>query len=922
MKAFLEEVVEDFIRRYGWDGIGELGVVVPSRRAALAVKEYIVRHAEAAHLTNPIRLPQMMTLIELQNSLSTRYQADEVYLVTTLYRVYRDVMRESGAAVYTSLATFYAWGRQLVQDFSGIDKAYPLVQPDAFLCSTADARQLEQLDIDDEVRERLQDLISISVHRNITAGSKRAVFEQLWLHLDEIYHRFHDALGDRSYEGARMRNVLENWDSDYVQLRLKRRYIFAGFNFLVPAEQELMQRLKDTDRADFYWEYPTGFSANTHAFRWVTRNAERFGNRLTPQPWQPHKPVTIVSTASAHSQAQMVYTWLKEHHQSGHKSAVVIADEQVLEAVIYALPSGEEDIRFERINITKGFPIRRTTIFAEIDAWLHDKHNDVQSGETYREVLGRLADFVDEKLQELTQPVSERVDDEDQVPMSWHELLRGESLYQTRAALLKLADSLSEERMFDEITNLRTLRLIVRRYLEGLTFPFHGEPLTDIQVTGMLETRALDVDHLLVLNVEEGVVPNAVTDRSYIPFYLRKQYGLETHEEATDVYAYNFFRLITRAEDVTLVFTSAESKLNRSTMSRFLRQMMLSDDFSVTKQLLIESNTVNHAEPALFDPEKPNLLSLLHVSSDGQLCRENGNPLILSPSAMNTYLTCPMQFYLKYVRGLPEPVEEEPLYNRAELGSLTHETMLLLYEQPQQWNHAEADRVDKKIREAEKRLNEELGHVRFDTTKHPIETAVVKKYVARIIQADQKLSETGGLQLMALEQYCRLPLSTQYGNLFTGGRIDRVDRLNGLLRIVDYKTGKGHDERLQVKAMSEVFQQTNNPVYHLQTMLYAAAWIAEHPEYKDHMITPVIYFPGRKSDKVVHGLIINGEPVNYVTCGEEFMKGLTLLVEEILTNSRALATDNPQRAMQVEEGKCSGFCPFLNVCGRRANEYH
>ncbi|MBO7408759.1 MAG: PD-(D/E)XK nuclease family protein [Paludibacteraceae bacterium] len=881
-KAFLREVIDDLICRYGWQQLGELTLVVPSRRAALAAKEYIKESAKS--VTDVIQLPQMITLIDLQNSLSKLYVADEVYLVTSLYHVYREVLKEAKVGKYTSLATFYAWGSQLIQDFSGIDKAYPLVEPDKFLSNTAEARELEQLDIDDDVRERLLDIVGNIYHAG-EADSKRAVFTFLWQHLGDIYRRLQTALGDRSYEGARMKDVLVNWDSDYVQSRLNKYYVFAGFNYLVPAEQELMHRLKDAGRADFYWEYPTDFTANTHAFRWVKRNAERFGNQLTPLAWQQSKPVTVISTASSHAQTQYVYTWLKEHHHNGERSAIIICDEQMLEPVIYALPDDKSDSRFERINITKGFPMRRTIIFAEIIAWLQNNGNNVHSGENYADVLRRLIAFVGDKMAAVPKPENE----EEEVQLTWHELLQGESLYQAHTALIRLFDSLQTESIFSEITNLRTLRLLVRRYLESLSFPFHGEPLTEIQVTGMLETRALDFDNLLLLNVEEGIVPNAVSDRSYIPFYLRKYYGLQTHEEATDVYAYNFFRLLHRAEHITILFTATEQAKTRKSMSRFIRQMMMSGDFSVRRMLLTEKNALMNKELPLFDSARPNMLSVLHKDSRGNLCYEDGKPYRISPSAISTADECSMKFYLQYVLGIKEPEEETQMYSPAEIGDLMHNTIQVIYEslgfrgQPFEMTPSLLQTIDDKaIEEALIKAEKKLGE-RYNSILHPIETNVVRRYVKQIIAADLQLAQTQGLTLLAQERSYYMPLDLgETGIIQVGGRIDRVDRVGGVPRIVDYKSGR----KLEKK-------------YKQQTAIYSVVWKNNNSQSQAEPLEQVIYFPGFKVDKVVTSL----PPDN--------------AVPDLQEKVTAILSAAPVK----KEGNCKSYCPFLGICNKKPEQY-
>lgn len=899
MKTFLEEVVSDLVQRTGWERMGDYTIVVPSRRAALTLKQYIKNAIAQAGLSQSVQLPKMTTLIDLMDSLSGLYRADEIYLVTVLYRVYREVLRDAQAVRHTSLATFFTWGKQLVLDFSSIDKAYPIVTARDFLSNTAAARQLEQLDIDDEVRERLMQLVGSADH-SAQSDSKRAVFEAIWNHLCDIYTRYQEALGNRSYEGARMRQLLEQWDDASVQSRLQGTYVFAGFNYLVPAEQEFLQRLKDSNRALFYWEYPDSFTANSHAFRWIQRNAERFGNALPPHPWQQGKEVEVVSTASSWAQAQYVWNWLYEHHHAGETSAVVICDEQMLEQVIYALPGNEEE-RFTTINITKGFPMRRTAIYADILAWLTDKANDRQNAETYVEVLSRLITYVEQQLPQSPEQ------QEEEITLSWHELLRGESVFQAYRALIRFRSLMTMGVLTDEVDSLRTLRLLLRRQMEGLSFPFHGEPITPIQITGMLETRALDFDNVLLLNVEEGIVPNASADRSYLPYYLRKRYGLLTHEESTDVYAYNFFRLMHRAKYVTALFCGSESKNNRRSMSRFLRQMMTSEDFLIHKYALTETNTVREVPTSLL-PEKPfSLYDLLHKDAEGYLCREDGHRLTVSPSAIDSYITCPLLFYLRYVLGIPEPEDLSLLWTRAEIGSLTHETLLNLYRTyglEGRLGAINERATEAAIADAMTTLNAQQpeGKRRFTADQHPLELTVVRRYVRRILDADLQLSAQTKLEIVALEEPCRMTLDIGEAKVQVGGRIDRVDKVGGLLRIVDYKTGKGNDKKLHAETMESLFEPTPDPSYLVQTLTYCAAYVAQHPQAQP---TPYIYFPGRKTEDVVHSLSIGTDAVQYAQHAASFIDQVSEQVKRLLHDSQPVAAK-----------KCAKFCPFMGICGK------
>ena len=227
--AFLQQVTRHLVDTVGWSQLGSLTLVVPTRRAVLFVKDCLKNLRREQGLTMPVRLPDMTTLSLLIDDLSPLYKADELLLVTTLYQIYNEVVHPDTPAESLSLDLFYGWGRQLVQDFSNIDKACSLVTPEAFLSNTVSARELERLDIDPDIRERLTDLVSVRTDDRELRDSKRREFEALWANLPTIYNRFRERLGQFGSEGARMSHLLADWDTEAVQRKLtNRRFVFAG----------------------------------------------------------------------------------------------------------------------------------------------------------------------------------------------------------------------------------------------------------------------------------------------------------------------------------------------------------------------------------------------------------------------------------------------------------------------------------------------------------------------------------------------------------------------------------------------------------------------------------------------------------------------------------------------------------------------
>ena len=843
--TFLAQVIEHLIAKYGIEHLDQLTIVVPSRRAMLYIKEYIRNYLIKHSIKDAIQIPQLTTLSILMDELSPLYKIDEIQAVCTLYRVYVEVLREAEDLKHSNvpLERFYGWGKQLVQDFSNIDKAYPLATSQSILDNTAAARQLEELKLDKDVYERLLALVSNNPDKNADDSRKRE-FELLWKQLPTIYSRYRQALGEYGYEGARMESLLTHWNEESVQSKLRgRMFVFAGFNYLVPAEKAFMHRLQDAKQAVFYWDYPTNFTTNEKAFYWIEKNAKEFvHNEYIPQSWQP-KDVEVISTASAHAQAQYVHEWLLANHHKGERTAVVICDESILEQVIYALPVDKPDDsekRFEHINITKGFPMRQTDVFANL--------------------MNKLTESDDINIAQL-KPELPQIPPEEIVNMTWHDMLEYESTFQMRASLTRF-EQLIKDGVIPEIENTRTLRLLLRRYLEGISFPFHGEPLADVQITGVLETRAMDFDNVLLLNVEEGVVPNVSADLSYIPYYLRKAYGLETHEEATDVYAYNFFRLTYRAKKVSLLFTGSETGKDKKTMSRFLRQMMVSDNYQVIKSRLMDSNLLS---------TKP--IAINHLPSYNA-----SKGIVISPSSINDFRTCQMKYHLKHVLGVKELREQTALLGHDQIGTAVHKSLQYLYEKYQSplsipteipWDDIPAMQIE---------------------GNHPLETEVIQQFIKGVVALDKDLAREHQLEIKGHEKRVELQLDVDdIGKVTIVGYIDRIDTLDGVCRIIDYKTGS-----------------TIKDDYIWQILVYQLAMSHQTDSVE---IQPVIYLVKETALKNRKTAL---HPVSPIPGFEAELKN---------TIKQMLSYTGPTMVPEKDKDKTCKFCPYLLLCNRVVKDY-
>ena len=921
MNSFLQQVAQSVIDSIDWKQLNRTTLVLPSHRAGLVLKDELLRLQQERH-AQAIWAPQVQTLTQLQDSLSPLYAEDELFTIVRLYKLYRQSSIVTGSELMP-LDMFYGWGRQMISDFTNVDASMPAEQVPNFFANTVAAHELSQWQLDPETEERLRGLMAngSTDEWQKDENSIRAQYEFLWRRIHELYTALRTEMTaeQKGYAGLRQRAVIENWDSEYVQSKIAgRTYIFVGFNYLLPVERDLMMRLRDNGQARFYWDFVRDFETNSKAFSFAELNSGILGNALSPvaQSRLSEHPseVTVVECVSREAQAQYVHRWLQENYTAkGQKVGVVICDENMLESVIYTLPAitPEGECEPAPINITKGFPLRNTAIYARVLRWLGDR----QRGNADDVVA---PEIIDEMVKNVLTEFSDISENEEQSnQLSWQELLILESDYQVR----KIANQmrlLITGGLGDVPFTLRLLRLLMRRMMENVTMPFHGEPVTDVQIMGVLETRLLDFDRLLLLNVEEGIIPQKQVDNSFIPFYLRKAYHMQTSDEKATIYAYNFFRLLSRAGHSTLLYASADTSEGGKGMSRFILQMLYSSEFNVQKLRLEESNTLTMRELVLPTTQRAHFKRL-------------------SPSALNTYISCPYQFYLQYVLGIRPKEEESVLFKSNTKGSFVHHTMEHIYREYLHCDGKSLVRISpgeiEAVRTSEQRLDEALLAAYDSMNKewmkdypdepnhylpehHRAENVEIKGFVKNILERDREDAKTG-LYVYKLEHpyYFSVPIDG-VGDIEVGGKVDRLDIYgsegNQHLRIVDYKSGgyndKTHDEKMS--SSWEDMMDSDQKAYVRQTLIYSHA--VNENDNQGLPIEPQLFFCKRKLTDIVTTIDVAGETVHdYATIKDTFFQALQTKIKQILD-----ATDFPK----CEPDQCPSYCPFITFCGRKNKE--
>ena len=950
METFLKLVASDLYNRANGN-LARTAVVFPNKRAALFFNEYLAKEAG-----KPIWSPAYITISELFRSMSTLEVADPIKLVCELYKVYRQTTNSE-----ETLDNFYFWGELLISDFDDADKNLARTQ-DLF----SNLKELKSLMgdlsyMDKEQEEAIQQFFhNFSIERRTVLKER---FISLWDVLGDIYTRFKENLKQQgiAYEGMLYREVMETFQTDGLPYDT---YVFVGFNVLNKVEHRLFKALKDADKALFYWDYDEFYLNKTHheAGVFIKQNLKEFPSPLDASCFNrldSPKEIHYVASPTENAQARYLPQWIRKNlTESEKETAVVLCNESLLQPVLHSLP---EDVK--HVNITMGFPLSQTPVYSFVLALLELqingfnpnngrfqfeqviavlKHPYTRQQTTEAEALEKsltqdnrfyplpselkkdeflshlftpvsgilpLTDYLLEALQQVA--VIYRKDKEKEQDEALNQLYR-ESLFKAYTTFGRIRTLMEEG-----ILNIQphTFRKLVVRILSTLNIPFHGEPAIGLQVMGVLETRNLDFRHLILLSTNEGQLPKNGGDSSFIPYNLRKAFGMTTIEHKIAVYAYYFYRLLQRAEKVTLMYNNSSDGLNRGEWSRFMLQFLIEWKHPILLQTL-QAKQSPQGSTAITLPKTPEVMQKMWH----RFSLEANKDALLSPSALNCYLDCTLRFYFKYVARLKAPEEVNADIDSATFGSIFH---------------LAAENIYKDLTAHGKVINKETIEALL---KHPLK---LESYVDNAFKElffhipQEEKSEYNGTQLINSEvivRYLRQLLKHDYayapftfeasekdvfeevsihtpnGDLTTriGGVIDRMDSKDGILRIVDYKTGGSADKSQSIDSL--FMRDKNRSGYIFQTFLYACIM----SRLSQQRIAPALLYIHRaaaddyspiiriKEDKEVE------EVLDFSIYEGKFREKLQKLLEEIFH------PDIPFTQTDVED-KCA-YCDFKAMC--------
>lgn len=970
MKTFLDSVAADMLQKYGAD-LSRVAVVFPNKRASLFLNASLVEQSD-----KPVWAPTYITISDLFRAHTPLAVADPIKLVADLHKSFCEVTGGN-----ETLDHFYGWGQLLLADFDDLDKN--MADPAKVFANVRDIHELDDVSYLTEEQLAIISRFFSNFSEDHNSELKRR-FLSLWCKFHDIYRAFNERLERQglAYEGALYRRVATD---ETVSFRFD-RYLFVGFNVLQQVEQRLFARLQKQGRAAFYWDFdqyymPTKGRPDNEAGHYVASYLQAFPNELDNTDAELYanfaqkKSITYINAPTESAQAHYISKWLRDNPQriaDGKRTAIVLCDEKLLKTAIHCLPD-----EVAQVNITTGYPLSQSPfssfmaklielrtqgysvssgkfrLKAVVSVLSHPYSSYVSGG--CSELLMQITDppcfyptsqqlAVDEGLKLLFGPLAQVAGQT--FPAALIHWL-GQVLKAVAAGVGKetATDPLFQESLFKTYTLVNrldglmaqgdlevdavTLQRLLTQLIQSTSIPFHGEPAVGLQVMGVLETRNLDFDHVLLLSCNDGNMPRGVGDTSFIPYGIRKAYGLTTVDNKVAIYAYYFHRLLQRATDVTIAYNGTASNSQTGEMSRFMQQMLVESPHAIRRERLRLGQDTTLFRAKEIEKNDATIGRLLRRFDLAQSHKKPGESL-LTPTAINTYMRCPVRFFYKYACDLREldDVADEDMAHRV-FGNVFHAAAEIVYKKMMgQGTRITTEALDAVLKtkvDVELAVDEAFAKELFKVNQpghrpeynglQLISREVIVAYLRRLLEIDRRLAP---FDIVALEGDVAEEMEVDAGTLHfkttVGGRIDRLDRVTvggvDCIRVIDYKTGMA--SRYDLKSIEDVFSPDKldkHSDYYLQTFVYSRI-VRDSAKYnpKDLPVSPALLFiqnaVGEGYDPT---LTLDKTPVRDIRRYDTEMRQLLKeKVEEIFNPAEPF--------MPTQDGDACATCPYVGLC--------
>ncbi|SKB50485.1 PD-(D/E)XK nuclease superfamily protein [Salegentibacter holothuriorum] len=812
MVSFISGVLKELISSK--ENISETIFILPSKRAG----SFLLKELSALG-EHHIFAPKVYSIEEFTEVISEAKTVDNTITLFEFYKVYKTITPEE---VQEDFETFTAWAQSLIHDFNEIDRY--LIDYKKFFNYLADIQDLKHWSIQEPKTELINNYLAF------------------WKSLPAYYEGLKKELlsNKTGYQGLIYRLASENI-ATYAQ-KHRSKHVFIGFNALNTAEQQIVQHLLENGLAEIYWDldevfvkdhqHDASLFINQYLKDWPVYKEKQAKLQVD----EYHKPKNIQITGIPKNVGQTKYLGellANLDEETLQETAVVLGQEDLLLPVLNSLPPNVKDL-----NITMGFPLKNAPIASLFDR-LFQIHQNTGSAYYYKDVISVINHpALNEILKKETEVFIEKIQSKNSVNLSSEEIINSFSVeaqalikacfktwdnspYKVLEAFQQLINQIkihlksSDNKLaleflyhfhvlFNKLENLnetyphlKSIKSLYQFYKEIMStqsLDFQGRPFKGLQLMGMLESRALDFKNIIICSVNEGVLPSGKSGSSFIPFDLKQTYKLPTYKEKDAVYTYHFYRLLQRAQNVHLLYNTETDGLNSGEKSRFLTQ------------LEIEKQPAHQLTHAMVSPKVPAIKNELREVKKTPEIMEKIKSLAaygFSPSALTSYIRNPLDFYRQYVLGVrdSEEVEETVAYNT--LGTVVHDSLENFYKPLENKLLTAED-----IKAFKAKIEEEItfqfkksymnGPV--NQGKNLLIFEVAKRYLRNFLNLELDRLKTEEIKILKIEENLRSEINI--GKLdfpiFMRGKVDRVENTNGITRIIDYKTGKVTQDKIEI----------------------------------------------------------------------------------------------------------------------------
>jgi CRISPR/Cas system-associated exonuclease Cas4 (RecB family) len=945
MNSFLRNTAQELLN--SGQPLQDMVIVLPNRRAGLFFTQHL-----GSLIDSPRWMPEVRTIEEVFYDLAGQRPTDELSLIFELYQVYTTLQSDP-----EDFDRFYFWGELILKDFNDLDQF--LADAKWVYSNLADIKAFET-DLSFLSEEQVTLISKFWKSFEAQSPGERAKFLRFWQILDQLYIQFQANLttAGMSYSGKIYRSVAEQLNE--IQ-KPKKRYHFLGFNAFTLAEEKLIKHYVKEFGAKIFWDLDAYYLEDKRQeaglfFRDYRKDPvlgptfpETIPNRIQ------HKAALIKSYSIPLkiNQANLV-SKIAETIPSDERleeTVIILPDEQLLFPVLHALPES-----IQKLNVTMGYPIRNAPIFSFLDAVLdlqrylrvkddgiffyHKPITDLLSFSYLKEVDER---FVTDILNEIKSKNLVEVDAE--------ELVKGGALFKLIFRKVEaielfaylgelmqfLAQSLENDAIqrsylfqaFKQLTRVQDVfeknapgnvradfyLKLFRQLFREIKLPFEGEPLEGLQIMGVLESRNLDFRRVIICDVNEGSFPPGGGINSMIPFNLRRAFRLPVQEQNDAIYAYTFYRLLHQAEEVHLIYTTASDQGKAGEMSRFIQQMQVEIGVQSPSAVLVPVD-LTPGKPITIEKTPEILISLKRY------ILTNPNPeeqTSFSASALNSYLDCRLRFYFRYVAGLREKEEVVTDVDASTFGSMLHKAIELLYkpDKGEEFRLIDTHALERLKVFIPKAVDDAIvDFYKAESMEKltlsgqlQIARSIMIKYIKAILNYDQL---NGDFKVLNLERKYQagIPVDTVDGtqNIAIGGFIDRVDEKDGVIRLIDYKTGKDTKKVTTIESFFDRDDTKRNKAA-MQTMLYAKLFQSENPAVRKPLKPGIFNIKEIYDPNFNPFLIMDKEEIqDYRDFSDSFEEGLARLIGEIY--DPLIPFD------QTEDVKKCEYCAYKEICGR------